>query len=73
MLLIYEIRLQADREVLAGLLACLKQTLGWEPEHDEREIVVPSEREDEFVRALDKCNKDRGMDWGAVLMPPKRH
>src|SRR5215207_2458741 len=62
----WEIREQADRKALARLLACLEQTLGWEPDHAEREIAVRSERGDDFVRALEKCNED----WEALLMPP---
>jgi len=53
----WETREQADRKALARLLACLEQTLGWEPDHDEREIVVRSERGDDFVRALEKCKR----------------
>lgn len=73
MICTWEIRAQADEEALANLLACLEQTLGWKPEHNEREITVPSERDDDFVRALNKCDEDCDVDWGALLMPPKRH
>ena len=67
---IWTIQGGADLDEVHAIVACAAARVGIpKPERSVREVTVPNELQDQFVRALDECDES----WRAKgLAPPDR-